>query len=187
MALFDYAAFPTLATERLVLRELLPSDAEDVFVFRSDAEVQKFNSEPMKEVREALALIEDLRADYAARKGVLWGVTLRERNQVLGLIGFNTWNRYHRRAEIGYDLARAHWGQGIASEAVKAILAFGFDAMELHRVEACTIADNFRSARMLEKLGFQREGTQREFSWEEDGTFHDSAIYGILQQEFTAA
>ena len=57
--------------------------------------------------------------------------------------------------------------------------------MDLNRIYAGTIADNHASVRLLERLGFQREGTRRQHSWEEDGTFHDSAIYGLLRSEYT--
>jgi ribosomal-protein-alanine N-acetyltransferase len=79
---------------------------------------------------------------------------------------------------VGYALARDHWGQGIGTEAVWAMLRFGFEQMNLHRIYAGTIADNYESVRMLEKIGFVREGTKRESSWEDDGTNHDSAMYG---------
>ena len=184
MAVFDYNSFPTLTTERLVLRELKPADAEDVFVFRSDPEGQKHNSEPMKQVSESLGLIDGLRVGYAARRQLYWAVTLKDQNKALGLFGFNYWERGHHRAEIGYDLARAYWGQGIATEALKAILQFGFERMELHRIETVTIADNFASVRLLERFGFRREGTRREYSLEHDGIYHDSAVYGLLQSEY---
>jgi len=183
---FDFSSFPTLTTARLALRELLPSDAPDVLVFRGDHEVQKYNGPVLRNLEEVQALIEEVRAEYTARKGIAWAVTFRNSDTVLGLFGIHDWDEYHRRAEIGYDLARAYWGQGIGSEAVRAILRFGFEQMNLHRIYAGTIADNHESVRLLEKIGFQREGTRREHSWEEDGTFHDSAMYGLLRREYAA-
>jgi ribosomal-protein-alanine N-acetyltransferase len=138
----------------------------------------------MKAVSEALDMIEWLNRGYDAHDLIQWGVTRRGVDQVIGLFGFNRWDRYHNRAEIGYDLTRAHWGNGFASEALGAMLRFGFDRMQLHRVDAETIADNWESVRLLEKLGFQCEGRRREYSWEDDGTYHDSAIYGLLRQDF---
>jgi ribosomal-protein-alanine N-acetyltransferase len=181
---FDFSSFPTLTTERLTLRELLLSDAPDVLVFRGDPEVQKYNDPVLHSIEEVQTLIEEIRAEYAAQKGIAWAVTLSGSDAVLGLFGFHDWDEYHRRAEIGYDLARAYWGQGIGSEAVRAIVRFGFEQMNLHRIYAGTIADNHESVRLLEKVGFQREGTRREHSWEEDGTFHDSAMYGLLRHEY---
>ncbi len=105
----------------------------------------------------------------------------------MGLFGLHKWDHFHRRAEAGYGLARAYWGQGLGSEALRAILRFGFDQLDLNRIYARTIADNHESVRLLERLGFRREGTQRAHSWEDDGTFHDSAIYGMLAKEFVAS
>jgi ribosomal-protein-alanine N-acetyltransferase len=157
-----------------------------VFRFRSDAEEQYFNSVPLREVAEALALIEELRADYAARRAIRWAVTLAGEGPVVGLMGFNTWERGHRRAELGYDLSRARWGRGYGAEAVAAIVRFGFERMALNRIEAFTIADNVRSVRLLERLGFRREGVRRELTLEGDGRFHDGTIYGLLRREYEA-
>jgi [ribosomal protein S5]-alanine N-acetyltransferase len=185
--LFNFSSFPTLTTERLFLREPLPTDAADVLIFRSDPEVQRYNGAIFQSVGEVQGLIEEVRAEYAAQEGITWAVTLNSSDTVLGLFGFHDWNKYHRRAEIGYDLARAYWGQGIGSEAVRAIVRFGFEQMNLNRIYVGTIADNHESVRLLERIGFQREGTRRKHSWEEDGTFHDSAMYGLLRGEYRKA
>jgi ribosomal-protein-alanine N-acetyltransferase len=182
---FDFSTFPILTTERLTLRRLLLSDAPDVLVFRGDPQVQKYNGPVYRDVKKVETLIEELHAEYAARVGIGWAVTLTGSDRVLGLFGYHDWNRYHRRAEVGYDLARAYWRRGIASEALRAIVRFGYERMDLNRIYAGTIADNHRSVRLLERLGFQREGTRRQHSWEEDGTFHDSALYGLLRHEYT--
>jgi ribosomal-protein-alanine N-acetyltransferase len=184
---YDWAAFPILTTERLVLRDPRVSDAADVLVFRGDPEVQMFNDEVMTSVAEVTAFIEHLRAEVAAHKRLIWAAALRPAGPVIGLVGLGDWSKYHRRAEAGYDLARTYWGQGLGAEAVRAMLRYGFETLALHRIEAATIADNTRSARMLERLGFRREGTRREYSWEDDGRFHDSAMYGLLAHEFAAA
>lgn len=184
--LFDFSSFPVLETERLVLREVQMRDAADILIFRGDPVVQRFNSPVFRSVEEVQSLIKELRDEYKAQEGIAWGVTPRDHGRVIGLFGFHYWSKHHRRAETGYDMARAYWGRGIASEALRAIISFGFERMNLHRIYANTIADNHESVRMLERLGFQREGTRRESSWEDDGTFHDSAMYGLLRREFRA-
>jgi RimJ/RimL family protein N-acetyltransferase len=181
--LFSFGPFPTLTTERLILRELVDDDAAAVFVWWGDPEVQKYNAEPLRDVSQAHTFIAEMLAEYAAQKQVMWAITMRAGGAVLGGVDLHDWNRTHHRAEVGYSLARAWWGQGIASEAVRAVLRFGFGRMQLHRIEAGTIADNWRSVRMLERLGFRREGTRRERSLEWDGTYHDSAMYGLLESE----
>lgn len=182
--LFDFGAFPTLSTAHLVLREIVATDAADVFVFWSDPEVQKYNAEPLKEVAEAAASIERIRQWYIDKQEVIWGATLIGEDKVIGSFSLFDWQRYHNRAQLGYDLARSYWGQGLASEAVAAVLRFGFERMNLHRIEAYTIIDNYPSVRMLKRLGFQLEGVRREYSWEEDGTYHGSGVFGLLRHEF---
>lgn len=182
----DVTTFPTLTTERLVLRELRAADAADVLVFRGDPYVQRFNSEPLKTLHEAAAFIEEALQQRATQAAFGWAVTLRGQDRVLGGVSLHAWEKYHRRAEVGYDLARAFWGQGIGREAVRAVLAFGFTQLNLNRIEAATIADNHESVNLLKKLGFRLEGIRRGYSWEEDGTFHDSAMFGLLREEFIA-
>jgi len=182
---FDFFEFPVLKTERLILREVHLADAPDLLVFRGDPYVQRFNSRPLQSVAEAETAVRETHAAFSAKESLGWGVALKDSDRVVGGVGFYHWSRYHRRAEIGYDLALNYWGQGYGSEAVTAILRFGFERMKLHRVYARTIADNHESVGLLEKIGFVREGTQREYSWEDDGTFHDSAMYGLLRSELS--
>ena len=180
----DFTTFPVLQTARLILREVRPADAADVLVFRGDPYVQRFNSEPLKTRQEAAVFIEEALQQHATQAGFGWAITLRGQDRVLGGVSLHAWEKYHRRAEVGYDLARAFWGQGIGSEAVRAVLAFGFTQLNLNRIEAATIADNHESVNLLKKLGFRLEGLRRGYSWEEDGTFHDSAMFGLLRAEF---
>lgn len=180
----DVTPFPVLATTRLILRELRPADAADVLVFRGDPYVQRFNSEPLKTLAEAAVFVEEALQQRATQAGFGWAITLRGQDRVLGGVSLHAWEKYHRRAEVGYDLAHAFWGQGIGSEAVRAVLHFGFTHLNLNRIEAATIADNHESVNLLKKLGFRLEGIRRGYSWEEDGTFHDSAMFGLLREEF---
>lgn len=180
---FPFPEFPVLKTKRLILREVVLSDAEDLFVFRSDAYVQRFNAKPLKDVSEAREQITETRAIYERTDGIGWGITLKGQDVVIGMVGFWQWS-YHNRAMLGYDLTREYWGQGIASEAIREIIRFGFERMELNRIEATTIADNNESVRMLKKLGFVLEGIRREHSLEDDGKYHDSALYALLKSEY---
>lgn len=180
----DDAEFPVLETERLRLRKPEISDARDVLVFRGDPIVQKYDDPVIHTIREAQAFINELLDEFRTQKGISWVMELKEQEIVIGCFGLHHWDPYHRRAEAGYGIAHACWGQGFASEALQAMLRYGFERMNLNRIYARTIADNHESVRLLERNGFRREGTQRKHSWEDDGTFHDSAIYGLLANEF---
>jgi ribosomal-protein-alanine N-acetyltransferase len=180
--------FPTLTTERLVLRELLSTDAADVLIFRGDPEVQKYDDPPIHTLQEAIDFIEEMRQACAAQQQQIWAVTVQGNDTVIGLVSLQYWNHhgdwYHRRAEVGYGIARASWGQGIGSEAVRAVVHYSFEHVKLNRIYAGTVADNFESVRLLEKLGFVREGTRRQHSLEDDGLFHDSAMYGLIRSDW---
>jgi len=176
--------YPILTTERLILREIVAADADDVFQFRGDPEVQRYNLAPMHHRSEALGLIRTMRTWYASHFAIQWGITVRGEGRVLGICGLHDWNGRQRRAAIGYDLVRERWGQGIASEAIRAVIAYGFEAWQLRRIEAVTIAENDRSVRMLERLGFRLDGERRDSTLEDDIRFRGSAAHGMPRQTY---
>jgi ribosomal-protein-alanine N-acetyltransferase len=174
--------FPILETPRLILREIVAADAPALFAFRSDPVEQKHNDPPLTSLAEAEELIERLTVEHRDHGAVRWGLTVKGENDVVGLLGYNYWTKPHQRAGIGYDLSRRLWGRGLMSEAVRAVLRHGFEAMDLNRVEAHTTAENTPSIRMLRRLGFRQEGTLHEHFFE-DGTFHDVALYVMLRRD----
>jgi ribosomal-protein-alanine N-acetyltransferase len=184
--LFDFTYFPILQTKRLILRELDPQDAADVLVIRGDPIVQKFDDPIIQTKNEALSFIQEFHVEFKANQGINWAASLIDQEEILGLMSFHFLNLYHRRAEIGYGFAHKFWGKGFATESMQAILQFGFGQLNLNRIYARTIADNHESVRLLRRNGFKLEGLQRQHSWEDDGTFHDSAIYGLLRHEFNS-
>src|SRR5687768_9826098 len=183
---FEIARFPTLTTERLVLREVVAEDAADLLAFRGDPEVQRYNLAPMKDTREALALVRTMQGWYVSRYAIQWGITLRDEDRILGLCGIHDWSRERRRAAVGYDLARSHWGQGIASEAMRAVVRFCFEELALEHLQATTVGENARSIRLLERLGFRFERVREENPWERDGRFQGRSIYSLLRADYAA-
>jgi ribosomal-protein-alanine N-acetyltransferase len=185
MADFDFSTFPTLVTPRLILREFTPADAADLFSFRSDPEVAKYDSDPpMQEVTEAAGLIEQIGKHYTAKESLGWAVVLKEEKRVIGDFVFFFWERAYYKADLGYCLARPYWRQGLATEALRAILQFGFDTLHVHRVNADTRMDNLASTRLLEKVGFRHEGVRRECIRSADGTYQNWGLYGLLEDEY---
>ncbi len=182
--IFDFHIFPILQTTRLVLRQLRLQDADAVLHIRGDFEVTRYNIGSAYQSREqAQNLIEGITDGYNQHLEVRWGITLREDDSVIGMVGYNYWVRHDHRASVGYDLAREFWGLGIMTEALRAVIAFGFDQMALNRIEADADMRNPASARVLEKVGFSREGVQRE-QFYEDGRFHDLGLFALLRRDF---
>jgi [ribosomal protein S5]-alanine N-acetyltransferase len=178
------ASYPELETDRLLLREIVPADAEDLFRIFSDAETMEYWScRPYTSVQQASELIDRMAQARCSGRALHWGISLKGDPRLIGKCGYNEWRKVHRRGDVSYILARDCWGRGIVTEAVSAVLDYGFDHMDLHSVEAGVTPGNVASAKMLEKLGFRLEGHLRESYWAED-RFVDSLIFSLLQRDW---
>lgn len=176
-----------LSAAHIDLREIVESDWPAVHAYGSDPEVVKFelwgpNTEA--ESRDFVARCLRAQAEEARRSFEL-AVTLRDGGQLIGAAGVRLLSAEHSEAEIGYAFARAHWGRGLATEAARALLAFGFGELGLHRISATCHAANLASARVLEKIGMRREGTLRQNRLQR-GAWRDSHLYAILAGDFSA-
>lgn len=183
------APFPTLQTERLVLREITLDDAEFWVRNFSDPEVVELTAwEPPRDLDAA----KDEITQYCIRPfreatGIRWGIALRGGPDLIGTLGYHQWVREGaHRARMGYDLLREHRRRGIMTEAMRAVLAYGFTAMGLHRVEVLTDPVNTASIRLAERLGFHRDGTLRENTYFR-GRFIDDVVFSLLRQEWSVA
>jgi [ribosomal protein S5]-alanine N-acetyltransferase len=179
--------FPLLETPRITLRQLTYDDLDVTFRILADPEVVRYMGRaPYGSMEEARDRINKVVTGVEAGSTIRWGFVLRESGELIGSGGFHRWNAEHRWAEIGYELAPAHWGKGLVPEALTSMIRFGFDRMELHRVEANIDPANSASRRVLEKLGFVREGLQRE-NWFYNGKYTDTGHYGLLLADFNRA
>ena len=179
-----FTHFPTLTTSRFYLRQIQPTDAEALFAIRSDREVTaSYGQEPQQFLDEARELIQQIQGYYEQRDAIFWGITLKGEDTVIGTVTF--WNFGHgfHCAEIGYELHRGYWRQGIMAEAIAAILTYGFTEMNLHRVEANPGAENTASRSLLLKLGFTFEGNLRQRYFFR-GHFEDAHYFGLLEEEW---
>ncbi len=176
----NFDPFPVLTTERLILRQMTAADANEVFFFRSDDVVMKYIGRPKAQsVDEAVKWLEMVNDNLVRNDGICWAVTLKDDPTMIGNISFWRMEKEHFRAETGYVLHPEHYGKGIMSEAMQAILQYGFNVMKLHSVEANIDPENTASKNLLERNGFIREAYFRE-NYFFDGVFYDSAIYSLL-------
>jgi ribosomal-protein-alanine N-acetyltransferase len=175
--------FQALETERLLLRKVTNKDLEFIHQGLSNEDVTQFmliHYPTLESAKEQLRYYED---QYASEKGYYWVMQVKLTNTPVGVIGITNITLEHRRAELGYWLLPEHQQKGFTKEAAKAVLYFSFDKLGIHRVEADTETENLKSIRVLEKLGFQREGVFREYEINK-GKFINLARYSLLQQEF---
>ena len=175
-----------LRTARLTLRELRISDAQAVFALLSDHEtVRYWGHELLGDVAEAETLIRTNLESMAAGNCIYWAIEDDVTGSPIGTCTLFKFDDRNRRAELGYILNRNYWRRGLMTEVMAAIIAFSFDSLELHRLEADTDPNNVASNALLEKFGFKREGFFRE-RWWVHGKWLDSDMWGLLQSEYRA-
>jgi ribosomal-protein-alanine N-acetyltransferase len=172
---------------RLLLREYVEDDWRAVLEYQRDPRYLRFYAWNDRTEQDARAFVQqfiEARLEQPRTK-FAFAVTLRATGEVIGNCNIRKNQSEDRVAEIGYELAPAHWGNGYATEAACAIVAMGFNELKLHRIAAWCIAENTASARVLEKIGMRLEGRLREQEWMK-GRWWDALLYGILEEEWTA-
>ena len=146
--------FPTLETDRLVLRALEESDAGALFENYADEEIAKnFMDEPLRDIKQASEFIEAFNAEFRQGEGITWAIAMKDDHHMIGTCSYMV--ETSTCAEIGYDLAKAHWGKGFMTEALGAMIGYGFDELGLEEITADTLSKNARSVNLLNRLGFQ--------------------------------
>jgi [ribosomal protein S5]-alanine N-acetyltransferase len=176
---------PALETDRLVLRQTTVSDAErymamNVRICADETAARFVVGDRFASLEHATAkLVEVERRFREENSAIPWTITLKGSDDLVGITGFVRWNKKSFCSEVMYELDPLHWQKGIVTEALARVRSFGFEEMKLHRVEAHIDPENVRSVRVVERLGFAREGLLRENTFYE-GRFFDTAIYAAL-------
>jgi [ribosomal protein S5]-alanine N-acetyltransferase len=180
----DARELPTLAGERVHLRWLAGRDVPAIFSVFGDPIAMRYWSTPaLADERGAEVLLRDIHDRFHARTTFQWGIARRADDGVIGTVSLYQLDFAHRRSELGFALDRAHWGQGLATEAVRLAIAFAFGALDFGRLEADVDPRNLPSLRVLERLGFAREGYLRE-RYHVNGETQDSVLLGLLRREW---
>ena len=180
----ETASFPVLFAERLLLREFTMEDIPAVFTIFSREDVNIWTeTDTMRTIEEAETRVKSRMNLFHERMGIRWAVTLRENPQdVIGSCGYFTVRRGTKTVETGYDLHPDYWNKGLMTEALREMVRFSFGSgsmVPVHRMEALVMPENIPSIRVLEKLGFEREGRRREFGfWK--GRYQDVDLYALL-------
>ena len=177
---------PTIPTPRLRLRWLTAGDVPALAAIFGDPAVCRYWSRPpLRDPAEARALHDEIVRGFADRTLLQWGIAERETDAVVGTCTLASLSTEHRRAEVGFALARATWGRGYVAEALPALLGVAFGTLDLHRLEADVDPRNGASIRALERVGFEREGYLRE-RYHLQGELQDPVLYGLLRLDWEA-
>ena len=178
-----FGNLPTLETERLILRKITMEDSADIHRYASNPDVSKYvfweahNS--LGATEDYIGFILDL---YANGKLAPWGIQNKEDGKLIGTVDFVNWQPQHRTAEIGYALSKEYWGRGMATEATKELIKFGFNSMDLVRIQAKCLVENAGSERVMEKAGMAFEGILRKFIFIK-GSHYDVKMYSIIKED----
>ena len=175
----------SIETERLILRRFEYSDLGSVFNnWASDEYVQKMYSEPVYETLEAArGLLDKYIGKYEDEDYYRWAVILKETGECIGQIAYFLVDTKNHFAEIEYCIGTAFQGNGFATEAAKAVIAYGFDRIGLHKVQICTKEINPKSKRVIEKCGLTYEGMLRDYFFV-DGGYIGRLYFSILESEY---
>ena len=178
--------FPSLTTQRLRLRPLAATDVDFVFAHFADPAIGRFllDDDPVRTREEAQAIV-DFYVSAAGPTPNRWVLERLSDGMPIGTCGLHRWVQRDRCCEVGYDLSPRAQGQGYMTEALRAVLDFGFATLDLNRIEAIVHVNNAASLRLLDRLHFQREGVLRDLHLR-DGVFHDHAVLSLLARDWAA-
>lgn len=184
MAILGQRRLPTLPGERVALRWLTAADVDDIYEIYSDPEAMRFwSTTAMTAKSQARTLLREIREEHAAGRLHEWGLVVPQGGKVIGTCTLFNLDRSNRRAEIGFALGRPWWGRGLMGEALTVLLDFAFGELGLRRIEADADPLNSASIKLLESLGFRREGLLRE-RWNVGGDLQDTVFLGLLAREY---
>ena len=175
---------PVLETQRIRLRPYRAGDDEAMFALYSDPRVMRYWSfAPWVELAQARTYLSRALDGMDSGEIFPWAIADRDSDRLIGALTLFSLHAEQLRAEVGYSLSPDFQGRGLAAEALRLGLAHAIDSLGLVRIEADIDPRNEPSARLLERLGFVREGLLRQ-RWRVNGEICDSAFYGLLAEDF---
>jgi len=171
-----------IETQRLLLREITPDDAEMVYAWMGDPEVQKYERwQPHPNADWSRGYIHEYLNDYQSDRLYHWGIELE--GKLIGYVCVVNVDDNDQKGLMGYALARNFWSKGYTTEAVKAVLRYMFTEIGLNRIEATHAVNNAASGRVLEKAGMIFEGRAKDYYFC-NSEFQDSNLYAITKNEY---
>lgn len=177
-------SMPTLETQRLILRRIVMRDAKDIFAYSQDPEVARHVLwSAQKDMSEARDYCRFMMKRYRCDQPSSWGIIEKKTNRLVGTIGYMDYNEDNASVEVGYSLAHWLWNGGYMTEALRRVIVYTFEAMDVNRIEAQHELSNPASGRVMEKCGMRKEGELRQRLYNK-GRFVDVALYAILKEDY---
>ncbi len=175
-------ATTTIKTDRLLLRKIIPEDIENIYKGLSQPEVIKYygiSFTSLEATEEQMIWYRELEE---SETGIWWAICATDGQTFYGAGGFSNLSKQHKKAEIGFWLFPEFWGKGLMQEAFPLICNYGFETLELNRIEGFVESDNINCKKAMEKLNFKHEGTMRDCEVK-DGKFLSIDIYSKLKTD----
>ena len=179
-----FKKIPTITTERLVLRKMLPKDAEDMYEYAQEPLTTRFLLwDPHVSIKFTQSYLKFIQTQYAASSFFDWAVTLADGGKMIGTCGFASIDTDNDAGEIGYVINPEYWGRGYATEALSRMLSFGFGVLGMHRIYVRIMSGNIASERVAKKCGMRHEATFYSSLFVK-GEYRTIKYYAILREEF---
>lgn len=174
---------PNLETNRLVLRKLEVSDAEEYFSVLSDPETIKHTRwDLFNTVEDSIAYLIYLEQKYQSRQAFHWGIIEKDSQKLIGRVAFISFDEENDRTEIGYVISKHYWNKGFISEAIQELIKYGFNELGVNRIEARCNEDNIGSERVMQKVGMKFEGILRE-QLKMKGNYKNQKHYSLIRSD----
>ena len=183
--MLNHIGTQTIETDRLILRQFKYSDDEAMLKYWiADEKIQSMYSEPVYTTKEEVKeLLDKYISSYSKDDYYRWAIISKDNNECIGQIAFFLVDSKNHFAEIEYCIGSDFQCKGLATEATKAIIKYGFEKIKFHKIQICHKSINIPSKRVIEKCGFHFEGTLRDFFYM-NGEYVDRIYYSILESEY---
>ncbi|UTE78444.1 GNAT family N-acetyltransferase [Rossellomorea sp. KS-H15a] len=184
--MIHYSGTPTLETDRLVLRKLELSDAPSVFDhwLSDDRVMDNLIKGAHKSVKETIKRVTEIVGQYDTEEFCYWGIELKSSGDLIGAIDLFHFDPMTENCEVGYTIGYDWWNKGYGTEALSAVIEFGFRTMNIHKISAAHNTDNPASGKIMSKVGMQKEGTFKHMIRNAKNQYKDCAVYGLLQEDY---
>lgn len=170
---FNFSPFPNLSTKRFNLRRITQNDVNEIFVSRSDPEINKFLDRPPAEtIEDAELFIEKIERLILKNEAIDWAISYKEDSKLIGSICLWQISIEKSKAEIGFELLKEHHGKGIMQEVIPVVINFGFEVMGLEKIVGEADPKNIKSIKLMERFGFSY-----------DREFENTIIYSLKSPE----